>query len=129
LRFSNTKSYRRLGSVGIATVKEYGCQTSRCKIAVMAADKQHAHKLIEHLAPDQVPAAIGMLERLLDPVARAIANAPVDDEPLTEADEKALAQARESSKAGKWIPHEEVLAEFGLSPDDLKSFANRPAKI
>jgi len=32
----------------------------------MAADKQHAHKLIEHLAPDQVPAAIGMLERQED---------------------------------------------------------------
>lgn len=37
-------------------------------------------------------AAIGMLERLLDPVARAIANAPIDDEPLTPGDEKALAQ-------------------------------------
>jgi hypothetical protein len=88
----------------------------------MAADKQHAHKLIEHLAPDQVPAAIGMLERLLDPVARAIANAPVDDEPLTPEDEKALAEARESSKTGKWIPHEEVLAEFGLTPEDVDKF-------
>ncbi|MGA9391238.1 MAG: hypothetical protein WBV69_12400 [Candidatus Sulfotelmatobacter sp.] len=88
----------------------------------MAADKQHAHKLIEHLAPDQVPAAIGMLERLLDPVARAIANAPIDDEPITPEDEKALAEARESSKAGKWIPHEEVLAEFGLTPEDVDKF-------
>ena len=78
----------------------------------MAADKQLAHKLIEHLAPDQVPAAIGMLERLLDPVARAIANAPIDDEPLTVADEKALAEAREWSKHNKSIPHEQVLAEL-----------------
>jgi hypothetical protein len=39
----------------------------------MAADKQHAHELIEQLAPSQVPAAIGMLKSLLDPVARAIA--------------------------------------------------------
>lgn len=65
----------------------------------MAADKQHAHRLIDHLAPSQVQAAIGMLERLLDPVARAIANAPIDDEPLTAADEKALAEAREWSEA------------------------------
>ena len=85
----------------------------------MAADKQHAHELIEQLPPSQVPAAIGMLESLLDPVARAIANAPVDDEPLTAADEKALAQARESSKGGKWIPHEEVLAEFGLTREGV----------
>ena len=81
----------------------------------MAADKQIAHKLIEHLAPDQVPAAIGMLERLLDPVARAIANAPIDDEPLTVADEKALAEAREWSKHNKGTPHEEFLAELGIT--------------
>jgi hypothetical protein len=88
----------------------------------MAADRQHAHKLIDQLPSNQVPAAIGMLESLLDPVARAIANAPIDDEPLTAADEKALAQARESSKAGKWIPHEEVLAEFGLTREDVDKF-------
>jgi hypothetical protein len=81
----------------------------------MAADKQHAHELIERLAPSQVPAAIGMLEGLLDPVARAIANAPVDDEPLSAAGEKALDEAREWSKRNKAIPHEEVLAEFGLT--------------
>ena len=45
----------------------------------MTADKQHAHELIERLAPSQVPAVIGMLERLLDPVSRAVANAPIDD--------------------------------------------------
>jgi hypothetical protein len=85
----------------------------------MAADKQHAHKLIEHLAPDQVPAAIGMLERLLDPVARAIANAPVDDEPLTAADEKALAESREWSKHNKGTPHDEFLAELGITPQQI----------
>ena len=41
----------------------------RLEYLVMAADKQHAHELIERLAPSQVPAAIGMLERLLDPVS------------------------------------------------------------
>ena len=34
----------------------------------------------------------------------------------------ALAEARESSKAGKWIPHEEVLAELGLTPEDVDKF-------
>lgn len=63
-----------------------------------------------------------MLESLLDPVARAIANAPMDDEPLNPEDEKALAEARKASKAGKWIPHEEVLAEFGLTPADVDKF-------
>jgi hypothetical protein len=89
----------------------------------MAADKQHAHKLIDQLAPGQVPAAIGMLERLLDPVARAIANAPIDDEPESQDERQAVAKSKAwfKQRGGQGIPHEEVLAEFGLSPDDLKS--------
>ena len=43
----------------------------------MAASKEHAHELIERLAPSQVSAVIGMLEALLDPVARTVANAPI----------------------------------------------------
>jgi hypothetical protein len=89
----------------------------------MAADKQHAHELIEQLAPSQVPAAIGMLERLLDPVARAIANAPIDDESESEDERKAVAKSKAwfKQRGGQGIPHEEVLAEFGLTSDDLKN--------
>jgi hypothetical protein len=82
--------------------------------------------LIEQLPPRQVPAAIGMLQSLLDPVARAIANAPVNDEPLTAADEKALAEAREWSKHNKGTPHEEFLAELGITPEEIDN--SREAK-
>jgi hypothetical protein len=88
----------------------------------MAADKQHAHELIDRLAPSQVPAAIGMLESLLDPVARAIANAPMDDEPLSEEDKKALAEAREWSKHNAGISSEEVMAELGITQEDIDRF-------
>ena len=89
----------------------------------MTADKQHAHDLIERLAPSQVPEAIGMLEALLDPVARAIANAPVDDEPETEEERQAVAKSKAwfNQRSGQGIPHEEVLAEFSRTPDDLKN--------
>jgi hypothetical protein len=89
----------------------------------MAADKQHAHELIDQLPPSQVPAAIGMLESLLDPVSRAIANAPVDDEPESEDERQAVAKSKAwfKQRGGQGIPQEEVLAEFGLSPDDHKS--------
>lgn len=85
----------------------------------MAADKQHAHELIERLAPSQVAAVVGMLEAMLDPVARAVANAPVDDEQLSAEGARALDEAGEWSKHNKGIPHEEVLAEFGLTPEDV----------
>ena len=88
----------------------------------MAADKQHAHELIEQLPPSQVPAAIGMLKSLLDPVSRAIANAPIDNEPLTTADEKALAEAREWSKHNKGTPHEDFLAELGITQEEIDNY-------
>jgi hypothetical protein len=88
----------------------------------MAADKQHAHELIDQLPPGQVPAAIGMLESLLDPVARALANAPIDEEPVTAEEEKALAEAREWSKHNKGTPHEEFLAELGITQVFLGGF-------
>jgi hypothetical protein len=47
--------------------------------------KQYAHELIERLAPVQVSAAVGVLERMLDPLSRALANAPFDDEPVSQA--------------------------------------------
>jgi len=88
----------------------------------MAADKQHAHELIEQLAPSQLPDAIVMLERLLDPVAAAIANAPLDDEPLSAEDKKALDEAREWSKNHKPIPHAQVLAELGITREEIDRF-------
>jgi hypothetical protein len=89
----------------------------------MAADKQHAHELIDKLAPSQVSAAIGMLESLLDPVARAIANAPIDDEPESEEERLAVARSKAwfKQRDGQGISHEQVLADFGLTPDDLKN--------
>jgi hypothetical protein len=88
----------------------------------MAANKDHAHELIERLAPGQLPAAIGMLESLLDPVSRAIANAPIDDEPVTKEEEKALAESREWLKHNKGIPHEQVLAELGVTQEEIDQF-------
>jgi len=40
-------------------------------------EKQQAHELIERLAPSHVSAVVGLLHAMLDPVARAIADAPL----------------------------------------------------
>jgi hypothetical protein len=88
----------------------------------MASEKQRAHELIDRLAPGQVAAVVGLLEAMLDPVSRAIANAPVDDEPVTEEEEQALAEAREWLKHNKPIPHEQVLAELGLTMEEVQNY-------
>jgi len=84
--------------------------------------KAHAHELIDRMAPGQVSAAIGLLESMLDPVSRAIANAPVDDEPESEDERRAVAASKAwlAEHPGQGIPYSELIAEFGLDGEDLR---------
>lgn len=92
----------------------------------MSSDKQHAQQLLNHLAPDQVAAVIHLMEVMLDPVSRKLANAPIEDEEISEDEEQAVAEAREWLKHNKPIPHEEVLAELGLSMADFERMGQTP---
>jgi hypothetical protein len=88
--------------------------------------KQHAHELIDRMAPSQVSAVVGLLEIMLDPVARSLFNAPYDDEPISEEENRAVAASKEWLKHNDPIPHEEILAEFGLTSEDLDRMARTP---
>jgi hypothetical protein len=85
-------------------------------------EKQQAHELIERLPPTQLSAVVGLLEAMLDPVSRALANAPIDDEPVTAEEEQVLAEAREWSRHNKGIPHEQVLSELGITQEEINKF-------
>jgi hypothetical protein len=87
-----------------------------------AQQKQQAHLMLDLLGPEKLSAVVGLLEVMLDPVARAIANAPIDDEPVTEEEEKALAEAREWLKHNKGIPHEQVLADLGITQEEIDNY-------
>jgi hypothetical protein len=91
------------------------------------SEKQQVHDLVERLAPNQVTAVRGLLEAMLDPVGRAIANAPADDEPITEEDRRRLREGRSSlaRHGGKGVPMEEVVADFGLTLDDFSEAVKR----
>jgi len=84
-----------------------------------ANDKQQAHQLLEQLDAGQLAAVVHLLQVMTDPVARAIAHAPVDDEPLTEEEIKALDESREWLKHNEGIPHEQVLAELGITQEEI----------
>lgn len=87
-----------------------------------AKEKQQARELIDRLPPTQLSTVVGLLEAMLDPVSCAIANAPVDDEPETEAERQAVAESKDwfERHGGQGIPHEEVLADFNLTANDFK---------
>lgn len=84
--------------------------------------KRRAHELIDRLAPEQTSAVVGLLESILDPVARAIANAPLDDEPLRPEEDSAVRESREWLKHNKALPNEEVMRELGISPQEIERF-------
>jgi hypothetical protein len=76
----------------------------------MPADRQHAHHLLDQLAPKQLAAVVHLLETMVPPEE--------DRDTLSNAERKAIAEADEWLKHNKPIPHEEVLAEFGLTMED-----------
>jgi hypothetical protein len=78
------------------------------------------------LPAEKLCAVRGFLETMLDPVSRALANAPIDDEPISPEEERSVAEAREWLKHNKPIPHEEVLAGFGLTMEDFEKMSRTP---
>jgi hypothetical protein len=75
----------------------------------MAADVQHAHHLLDQLGPGPLAAVVHLLETMVS---------LEDRDTLSNAERKAVAEADEWLNHNQPIPHEEVLAEFGLTMAD-----------
>ena len=84
--------------------------------------KQHAHGMIERLAPEKFSAVVGLLELLLDPFDRALATAEIDDEPVTEEDRHDIEASREWFQHNQGTPFEQVVAELGLTMEEVTNY-------
>ena len=82
----------------------------------MTDPRQQAHHLIDRMPETQLSALVGLLETIVDPVAAALRNAPIDDEPETGDEKHAAAEARDwlARRGGKGIPHDEAMRRLGL---------------
>lgn len=83
-------------------------------------DRQQAHQLLDQLGPAQFTAVAQLLEVLVategvEPLARSLAHAPVEEEEITPETAETLDRARASLARGEGIPHAELLREFGLN--------------
>ena len=77
--------------------------------------REQAHRLIEFVSEDRVIALVSLLEAELTPLQRALVDLPLDDEPAKAVPFEAAAAA-----------HDDVLADFGLTPDDFERMAETP---
>ena len=76
------------------------------------ATKEDLHRLVDKLPESEVPAAERYLEYLSvarqDPFLRALLNAPLDDEPETEDERAAMAEARAALERGEVITDQDL---------------------
>jgi len=78
--------------------------------------RQHAHQLIDRMPETQLSGLVQFLETIVDPVATALRNAPLDDEPETDEEKAAVTEAKTwlQQNGGKGIPHAEAMRRLGL---------------
>ena len=82
-------------------------------------DKQHAHQMLDQLDPGQLDAVVRLLEVLTDP-ATPLSEAPIDDEPESEEEARAVAASKEWFRNHKGIPLEEVAADLGFTMEQIR---------
>lgn len=77
--------------------------------------KERLHQLIDDFSEEEAAATLRLIDRRnADPLLRALAEAPEDDEPFTEDDEAAIAEVEADRAAGvPAIPFEEVRRKYG----------------
>ena len=78
-------------------------------------ERQQAHALLDMLPAEKLNAVRGLLEVMVEPLARSLALAPAEEEEVAPETANALERSRASLARGEGIPHEEILREFGLS--------------
>ncbi len=85
-------------------------------------ERKQAHAYLDQLPAAQVAAVRHLLESMVDPLSAALANAPIDDEELTEEDAETIRRSREWFQQNEGTPFEDVVAELGFSMDDIRNY-------
>lgn len=77
-------------------------------------ERREAHALLDMLPAEKLNVVRSLLEVMVEPLARSLAAAPMEDEELTPETAAALERARASLARGEGIAHDDILREFGL---------------
>ena len=82
--------------------------------------------MVDLLPAERLPAVVHLLASLSDPVASRLANAPPEDEPISEDERHDVEASKDWLASHAPIPNNEVLAELGLTPEDFERMARTP---
>jgi predicted transcriptional regulator len=88
---------------------------TRAKLGVMTA-KERLQALVEEFSEPEAERALKLVAKEPeDPMIAAFRDAPEDDEPWTDEDEKAVAEGNADIAAGRIVSHEEIKRKYGLA--------------
>jgi hypothetical protein len=76
--------------------------------------RQQAHALLDILPAEKLKAVRSLLDVMVEPLARSLALASVDEDDITPDTAAAVDRARASLARGEGISHQEIRREFGL---------------
>lgn len=76
-------------------------------------DKWQAHELVEQLESNRLVAVVRLLKVMIDPMARSITDAPIEEEEICSETAAELDAAHASIVLGEGVPHQEILRQFG----------------
>jgi hypothetical protein len=71
-------------------------------------ERKQAHALLDQLSPAKLDAVRSLLEVMLE-----------DEEPVSDEDRRRFDEGQAFFASGKGIPMDDVLAEFGMKPEDF----------
>ena len=77
------------------------------------ATRDDLHRLISDLPDSELETVRGFIVRRIDPVERALMDAPLDDEPETDEERAAVAKAQEAYARGDVVADEDLDRELG----------------
>lgn len=84
-------------------------------------ERQQAHAYLDRLPAAQLAAVRTLLESMVDPCSTSLANAPIDEEEISDEEQEAVQRSKEWFKHNKGASLEDVAAELGFSMDDIRN--------
>jgi hypothetical protein len=88
--------------------------------------RHQAHAYLDCLTPEQVNAIRALLETMVSALDRKLAQAPVDDEPVTAEDRAAIQAGLASLDQNGGVSMDDVLADFGLTREGFDKLTDTP---
>ena len=84
-------------------------------------ERQQAHAYLDRLPAAQLAAVRNLLESMVDPCPISLANAPIDEEEVSDEEQEAVQRSKEWFKHNEGTSLEDVAAELGFSMDDIRN--------